>query len=225
MRFLQLSVVQGCAASRGLCCLGRLWPRCLAAGRAVLALCLQVCSPPLCISGLSTFYLFWYQFWAGVGMWPVQWDLLEPRFDDPAALTALSRGLSLILLLLSWGHSPAPQGADSSAMLSVLRFGRVSPGSAPWSLTDGGFGGTHLDVKCFLSCWLCLCPSTQTTPGLQLGCGTEGREEQEPPCSLVGQRGPARSSPGGVFMWGGAGSPSLEESIHPAAETSSVGYF
>lgn len=95
MRFLQLSVVQGCAASRGLCCLGRLWPRCLAAGRAVLALCLQVCSPPLCISGLSTFYLFWYQFWAGVAIWPVQWDLLEPRFDDPAALqhSQLSAGV------------------------------------------------------------------------------------------------------------------------------------
>lgn len=139
--------------------------------------------------------------------------------------SALSRGLSLILLLLSWGYSPAPQGADGSVMLSVLRFGRVSPGSAPWSLTDRGVGGTHLDVKCFLFCWLCLGPSTQMTPGLQLGCGTKGREEQEPPCSLVGQRVPARSSPGGVFMWGGAGSPSLEESIHPAAETSSVGYF
>lgn len=57
MRFLQLSVVQGCAASRGLCCLGGLWPRCLAADGAVLALCLQVCSPP-CVSAVCQLLLF-----------------------------------------------------------------------------------------------------------------------------------------------------------------------
>lgn len=61
MRFLQLSVVQGCAASWGPCCLGGSGPIPLVQTGAVLALCLQVCSP-LCTSSSLTFICFGISF-------------------------------------------------------------------------------------------------------------------------------------------------------------------
>lgn len=49
MRFLQLSVVQGCAASWGPCCLG---------GSGPIALpCASKSAPPLCISSLLTSFI------------------------------------------------------------------------------------------------------------------------------------------------------------------------